>query len=215
MASVETNEVIFEVGKNRGKGNAEKLLGDNKDCIIITDFYAAYKNLPGKHQACWIHFIRKPKELAMNSNLPMDKRDFAASIYNDLIPIYEKVKSICQTKFDLKDREKHLPRLKAQLNKVIKRIDKHKDNPKKLTDFSKLAKAYINELFTCIMEDGVPCENNKAERVIRPLVIKRKLSFGTKSENGDNTFSINASVLFSIWYQNRTNFWPRFHELMA
>ena len=84
-----------------------------------------------------------------------------------------------------------------------------------MDDFAKLAREYDDRLFTCIICPDVPPDNNKAERKIRPLVIKRKLSFGTKSEKGDNTFSANATVLFSLWWQDRANFWPKFRELMA
>ena len=215
MASAKTEKVVFEVGKNRGKGNAEELLGDNDDAVRVTDFYVSYKNIKGHQQPCWIHFIRKPKELAENANLSKNKRKFAAGIYNDLLPFYNRIRAITQTEFVLEHRMKLLPKLKKKLNKIISRIERKKNNPKKMDDFAKLAREYYDQLFTCIIYPDVPPDNNKAERKIRPLVIKRKLSFGTKSEKGDNTFSANATVLFSLWWQDRANFWPKFRELIA
>jgi len=53
------------VGASRGKGNAERLL-EGYIGVRVTDFYPAYDKLPGHHQGCWSHVIRKPKELSEN-----------------------------------------------------------------------------------------------------------------------------------------------------
>ena len=44
----------------------------------------------------------------------------------------------------------------------------------------------------------VPADNNYSERSLRPLVIARKLSFGTQSAKGSRTRSILTSVLHSL-----------------
>ena len=41
----------------------------------------------------------------------------------------------------------------------------------------------------------LPCENNYAERALRPLVITRKISYGSQFERGMKTREILASVL--------------------
>ncbi len=73
---------------------------------------------------------------------------------------------------------------------------------------------YRDRFFTCIKEKGVVPDNNKAERKIRGLVIKRKTSFGTKTEKGDKILEINYSVLMSAWWQDRKNFFTNFNEIM-
>ena len=40
---------------------------------------------------------------------------------------------------------------------------------------------------TCVAQSGVPPDNNLAERAIRPLVITRKISGGTRSTQGSPT----------------------------
>lgn len=56
--------------------------------------------------------------------------------------------------------------------------------------------------------------NNKAERKLRPLVIKRKNCFGTKTEKGNKMLEINYSVLMSLWWNDRNNFFVKFNQLM-
>jgi len=41
----------------------------------------------------------------------------------------------------------------------------------------------------------IPAENNRAERALRPLVIARKVSFGSQSEAGAGTREILMTVL--------------------
>jgi len=214
IAPEESEEAVFLVGKNRGKGHAEDLLGKNYDGIRITDCYAAYKNLPGRHQVCWAHFIRKARDQANNGNLNKSKKKAAQNFYNNIKKIYREIKAILQTDFNLAEREAQLPSLQRSVAKIVADVAELKYSPKKLLDLANLLKEYKESLFTCIVYPCVPADNNKAEQKIRHIVLKRKNSFGTQSDDGSATFQTNVSVLLSLWWQNRANFWPRFNELM-
>ena len=50
---------------------------------------------------------------------------------------------------------------------------------------------------------AIPADNNRAERELRPLVIARKISFGSQSEQGALTREILMSVLLTL--RKRTN----------
>ena len=45
---------------------------------------------------------------------------------------------------------------------------------------------------------AIPADNNRAERELRPLVIARKISFGSQSEQGAQTREILMSVLHTL-----------------
>ncbi|MCP5524377.1 MAG: transposase [Verrucomicrobiales bacterium] len=47
-------------------------------------------------------------------------------------------------------------------------------------------------------EPGHPADNNRAERELRPLVIARKISFGSQSEAGARTREVLMSVLHTM-----------------
>lgn len=53
---------------------------------------------------------------------------------------------------------------------------------------------YIQELFTFVRDPAVPHTNNAAERSLRPLVIARKVSGGTRSPAGSDTRMILTSL---------------------
>ena len=70
------------------------------------------------------------------------------------------------------------------------------------------------QYLTCITHEGVAATNNKAERKLRHLVIKRKTSFGTKTKRGDQILETNLSVMLSLWWTDRDSFFPRLWGLL-
>jgi hypothetical protein len=54
------------------------------------------------------------------------------------------------------------------------------------------------ELFTFVEHPEVPSHNNAAERAVRPRVIARKISGGSRSPTGSTTMAGLAS-LFETW----------------
>jgi transposase len=211
MASGDSEEAVFLIGKNRGKGNAVDLLKDYSG-VRVSDCYGAYKNMPGEQQVCWAHIIRKARDLKDNSNLDIDKRGFVKTIHNDLKNIYVKIIRAQEDK--LKNKSKIIIELKNELEEIIKKIFSSEVDIKKLTDLGKQMQTYKNQLFTCLRYENVDATNNKAEQKIRHLVLKRRMSFGTKTKKGDRTLEINLSVLLSLWWQNRKDFWFNFYRLV-
>ena len=57
---------------------------------------------------------------------------------------------------------------------------------------------HIKELFVFVAEPDVPADNNPAERSLRHLVISRKVSGGTCSEQGTESKMTLASI-FGTW----------------
>ena len=57
---------------------------------------------------------------------------------------------------------------------------------------------FLPELFVFVAVAGVPAENNLAERSVRPLVIARKISGGTRSPAGSQT-RMGLFSLFGSW----------------
>ena len=57
---------------------------------------------------------------------------------------------------------------------------------------------FLPELFTFVEYPDVPSENNAAERAVRPCVIARKVSGGTRSSRGSETKMVLMS-LFATW----------------
>jgi hypothetical protein len=59
-------------------------------------------------------------------------------------------------------------------------------------------RTYTPELFRFVSDPVVPATNNAAERALRPLVVARKISGGTRSRQGSQTRMILQSLI-AIW----------------
>ena len=55
-----------------------------------------------------------------------------------------------------------------------------------------------HELFVFLSDPAVPATNNLAERSLRPAVVARKLSWGTRSAKGSDT-KMGLMSLFGTW----------------
>lgn len=87
------------------------------------------------------------------------------------------------------------------------------EEPKKLSTIKETLRKNTDAYFTCMLHDGIPPDNNKAERALRHLVLKRNISFGSRTQKGADTFSILASVLLSLWWRRPKNFFQEYLSL--
>ena len=94
------------------------------------------------------------------------------------------------------------PTFRARVQFLFHTLDKiiafSTDDPN-VRRLQKRLRTYRNDLLTCLMYDDVPPDNNHAERILRPAVIGRKLSFGNRSLHGAFLQSLFMS-LFQTWH---------------
>ncbi len=57
---------------------------------------------------------------------------------------------------------------------------------------------YLPELFSFVGDPAVPGTNNAAERSVRPVAVRRKISGGTRSPAGTTAFT-RPATLFGTW----------------
>ena len=70
------------------------------------------------------------------------------------------------------------------------------------------------ELFTFVAEPRAKADNNAAERSLRPTVVSRKISGGTRSLEGSNTKSVLAS-LFGTWRLRGCNPYQALNSILS
>lgn len=171
---VTDNGIRYVVDDSRGKGVPQEVLGDNKNRVLISDFYAVYNKIPGDKQKCWVHLSRDAEHIGGQIHLDIQEA------YQSLLQELEKRKDqrdppgIKQKLFQIE--QKHYKEAEAQ--KIQKRISKYRD-----------------ELLTCLYHDSVLPENNTAERALRPQVVMRKIFGGSRSLEGAQIHAINTSVI--------------------
>ncbi|MEN6519587.1 MAG: transposase [Armatimonadota bacterium] len=73
---------------------------------------------------------------------------------------------------------------------------------------------HLAELFVFVEEPNVPSDNNAAERSVRPSVIARKISGGTRSEKGSKTRMVLMSI-FGTWKLRGLDTFTECHKLLS
>jgi transposase len=171
----------YTIEDTRGKGVAERALGEKEDRVIISDGYAAYQNLPGDKQQCWVHLLRAAKLHSL-------------SLYEDLALLYKKLLLELVKPLGQRDKRK-LEKRFAEL------VEKNYSEPT-VEKVKVRMRHHHSALFTCLDHDGVLPENNTAERAIRPQVVMRKIFGGTRSLAGTMAHQVNSSVIETLRKQN-------------
>ena len=190
------DKTVYHVDKSRGSKVIQSLLGKAFGGTLVSDFYSAYSKMDCKKQKCLAHLLRELNESAEKSP------DFAASRFfthcKQLIKRMLRVKRCWETledkKYDAKVR-----RLEAQLHqlatgqyeepnakRIAKRLLKHED-----------------ELTAFLHEKDLDPTNNAAERALRPAVVMRKITGGSRSKNGAHAWATVASLIKTATQQNR------------
>ena len=209
MTGTETPEVVFSLGQSRGKGNIGILNGGYND-IGITDDYPAYKNQFKYHELCWSHPNRKFRDLAESDILSEEQQKVCILNYQRFAKIYGEIDRVLETSFNYEETHQYFLKQIEEFSKP-----KARDLPKLKAIKDALLKNKEKYL-TCLKFPGiVPLDNNKAERGLRHLVIKRKISYGSKTQRGAETTSILASVLLSLKWMHPENFLKNYLLLSA
>lgn len=165
---------LYEITDTRGKGVAARALGEDFAGTRISDCLPNYKNLPGAHQICWAHLTREAQE---NAERRPEQREREA-LRETLDTIYAKLRAV--TMMDVWDAAL-AARTKARCEEMTQRLFRRRwrDLPSRrlvlrMRDFS-------SALFTCLDREGVPPDNNEAERCLRKLVVQRKIMGGSRA----------------------------------
>lgn len=190
MVGGQSGDAVFALGKSRGKGNADELVGDS-EAAIVSDDYGAYDHFTEHgHQRCWSHPLRKLRDLARSGELAGTARVRCATHYETFAALYADLETARTSSDPSARHDALLARLKTFS------FPDHRD-PLKLARVKASVKDHLASYLTCLRRADVAPTNNAAERSLRHLVIKRKISFGSFSERTAETMAILLSVLMS------------------
>lgn len=202
-AGTETNDTVFSLGRSRGKGNIEDI-GVPK--VGISDDYGAYKNSFPAHQLCWAHPQRKLRDAAESAEMPEERRKQCARTYQRFSFLYRRIRATIG--------EAISSRRGQRWRKTFDTLAApHARDPSPLSKIKEAMRRNKEKYFTFLKHPGIPIDNNKAERALRHLVLKRKISFGSKTERGAETTSILASVILSLKWNDPAHWFTKYLKL--
>ncbi len=192
--------VLFRCGVGRGKAQAEAILGEQFRGIGVSDDYAAYKHLFGKHQLCWAHLLRKAIKLMLQHPTEPLYRQFL----DDLYDLYQQAVRWQKDKRLTVGRSQKVEILQARLRQLCTRAQQTidaKTMPPHEQTFIRLQHELINgidALFVFVAHPQVEPTNNRSERNLRREAEVRKGGRTSKTQPGAQRRSIIMTILATL-----------------
>src|SRR3990167_7739115 len=198
--------VYYTIEHSRGKGVAEKVLSDSSESdVLVRDDYAGYKNLKMNHKSCWRHLLGESKEASEQTQASKEVK----ALHRLLKQTYTLLANITRQPFDQTKRQQYFKEYGSKLQEITNASYTFEDTKK----IQVRMKNQGNNLITAILFEGVELTNNLAEIGIRKAVVVRKISGGSRSDLGAETFAVNMSVIQTIRMRNQPII-PTLHNLL-
>ena len=190
----------FEFAFSRSHLVAKQILGVPFRGCLVTDFYAAYNLLPGLHQRCWVHLLRDLHQLKEEHAGEEAVQGWAKGVR----ALYDEAQGWLEAHVEPSQEERRqqyesLYRRSCELGEQYAQV---KDHP--CRTLAKRLLRHQDELFQFVLVPGMPADNNLAERSLRPLVVLRKISGGTRSGRGTQT-RMRLATMFHTWAARNLN----------
>ena len=161
--------VIFKLTATREANIVHEILADYKG-VLISDFYGGYDSVKCKQQKCWSHLIRDINDDLWEAPFDSEYEIFVMEVRNLIIPLLESVQRYGSRKV-------HFNKFRRNIDRFYGRVIDGKIYKSELVlKYQKRFIRYRESLFTFLEFDGIPWNNNMAERAIRHLALQRKIS---------------------------------------
>jgi transposase len=182
---------IFRFRRSRSAQVAREVLGEKPlPGTLVVDRYAAYNKMLCTLQHCYSHLLRDvediEKEFPDNAEISTFVRTFGTLLANAI-----HLRSLPLDDHQFKE---HAANIKEQIIDMVNREAHHPA----IQTLQNIFREKAERMYHWAEDRRIPADNNLAERELRPLVIARKISFGSQSEKGAHTREILMTVLHTL-----------------
>ncbi len=194
---------IFRIAADRHRDRLQELLGAEFDGICCSDRWWAYNQIdPENRQACWSHLQRDFR--FHSEGLPTQKQfgEQGLKLTSRLFQAWHSYR-------DHHDRARlqhEMTPIQAELQTLLEQAGRKTPRNKYHRRFANNLLKIWPALWTFVTVEGVEPTNNAAERSLRGPVIHRKLSQGTRSQNGERFTERALSASVTCRLQHRSLF---------
>jgi len=162
---------LFQHGR-RTRAMVAQARGDVCAGIVVSDFYAASTNDDRVHQYWWAHLQRDIHELTDQQPLDASVQGWATAV-QAIVP---------WARAGATGPPPGRRQIRQQVEAELRTLCRSWQEPKvPQTPLCNRMLRSLESLFGFVTKPAVPATNNAAERSVRPLVVSRKISGGTRS----------------------------------
>ena len=187
---------LFRFRGSRSGQVAQAVLGVRRlRGVLVVDRYHGYNRAPCALQYCYAHLLRDVEDLEKEFPNQSEIQRFVGALAPLLArAMHLRGLQLCAAQF-----RQHAAQTRREIEAVTSASAQHPAIQK----IQNLFREKADRLYHWAEDRAVPADNNRAERELRPLVIARKVSFGSQSEAGAHTREVLMSVLHTL--RKRTN----------
>jgi len=182
---------IFRFRRSRSASVPREVFGEKiVPGVLVVDRYNGYNKMPCSIQYCYAHLLRDLKDLEKDFPENAEIKSFVETLAPQLAG------AISLRTLDITDRQ-----FKRQASKIKNEIISITNSQAKHPAIQKIQDIFrekAGRLYHWAKNRDTPADNNLAERELRPLVIARKISFGSQSDAGARTREILMTVLHTL-----------------
>jgi len=211
---------LFRIDESRGSGVLERMLGKDFTGIVCADYWGAYRKYARlfgvRVQYCMAHLLREIRFLAEYSVKKLARwADGLLKWLKQLFKTLHRRNKLTAKGFlrsPLGDAIRQMEQIKRGFLKLVRRPPDHKLAKKLARRFrGKAAEDY----FRFLTEPKLEPTNNSTERQIRPVVIDRRITQGTRGDAGMRWCERIWTALATCKKQKRNVFKFIHHTLVA
>ena len=193
--------------QSRGQSVVEEVLGETFRGVLASDYYCAYNVYRGRHQRCWSHLSRDLHALKEEHAAETEVLAWAEAVQ----ALYDEGQTFARGQPCQAEREKRYVSLVERAVELGLRYAQ-KEHPCRA--LAKRLLRHQDELFQFILVADLRADNNLAERSLRPLVVIRKISGGSRSPAGSQT-RMDLATLFGTWKARGLDPLPQCRQLLG
>lgn len=157
---------------------------------LVVDRYPAYNQAPCALQYCYAHLLRDVQDVEKEFPDDPEVKTFV-STFAPLLATAMSLRSLPLRDDQFYERAQEI---KGQILETIHGSAHHLA----IRRLQEIFHENEDRLYRWAEDRQIPAENNLAERDLRPVVIARKVSFGSQSEAGANTRGVLMTVLHTL-----------------
>ena len=186
---------LFRFRASRSAKVAHEVLGAKRlPGTLVVDRYGAYNKAPCAIQYCYSHLSRDIEDLQKDDPEDPEVNRFVETA----LPQLAAAMSLRQLTLSKRHFRKQAAALRRDIETTMNASASHPG----IQHIQDLFREKSQRMYRWTLDPRIPAENNRAERELRPLVIARKVSFGSQSDAGAATREVLMSVLVTL--QKRT-----------
>lgn len=182
---------IFRFRGSRSAVVAKEVFGEKRlPGVLVVDRYSAYNKVPSKIQYCYAHLLRDVKDLERDFPDNPEVKAFVEALTPQLANAIG-LRALNMTRRQFKQQA-------AKIKKAIIDITNRQAKHPAIQKIQDIFRQKADRLYHWADNRDIPADNNMAERELRPLVIARKVSFGSQSQAGAATRETLMTVVHTL-----------------